>query len=665
MNAFARFTRACLIPLLSLAASGVNSAPSTGVVLHPDVRVLIDVSGSMKQNDPHNLRKPALELLLQLFPKDARAGIWTFGSTVQTLAPLQNVSDSWRNAAQKKSVQITSTELYTNIPSALEKAAADLDSRPAGYRTSIILLTDGMVDVAKSAAENAAARQRLLKEVLPRLTKAGVVVQTIALSRSADRELMERIAADTGGLFATAETAEELNRIFLQAFDAAAPAEQLPLTGNRFQVDSSIDEITTLVFNKSDKPVELIAPDTKHYSFASHGDDIKWFQGQGYELITAKKPLVGEWTVVADVDKGSRVTIVSNLSLTATRLPDSLFVGAAKDELVAALKQQNEVISQAEFLKLVSFTATVQRREDNKQWPVVLAASDPVDGYYRTPLSMLREPGSYDIAVTVDGKTFQRSQRQTVTVRDNFGVRVAATEAGHGVTLVAQNPKIDVAASSVKAQIKTADGKTSEQPVSVSGDREWLLKLAAGAQSGRVEVSFEATGKYREGEPFTYHSPTVTVDEKGNQEVAVAPKVEATPASEQQPASEPKKEAEPAAAEPAKEPAAEPEKAEAPAESKMDWKKWLLYGGLVLGNILILGLGYFAYRMIMGGGKSKVLEESDDEEGEDNKASGGSAKDDKKGADKKGEPKAKRAGKGSLDLPDDAIDIDPAADKKK
>jgi hypothetical protein len=340
-------------------------------------------------------------------------------------------------------------------------------------------------------------------------------------------------------------------------------------------------------------------------------------------------------------------------------------VGGVKDELVAALKQQNEVISQAEFLKLVSFTATVQRREDNKQWPVVLAASDPLDGYYRTPLSMLREPGSYDIAVTVDGKTFQRSQRQTVTVRDNFGVRVAAAETAHGVTLVAQNPKIDVAATTVKAQIKTADGKISEQAVSASGDREWLLKLAAGAQSGRVEVSFDATGKYREGEPFTYHSPTVTVDEKGNQEVAVAPKVEAPPEPEQKPVAEPNKEPEAAAAEPAKEPAVEPEKAEAPAEDKMDWKKWLLYGGLVLGNILILGLGYFAYRMIMGGGKSKVLEEADDEEDEDGNAKAGGGKDDKKAADKKDEPKAKRAGKAALDLPDDAIDIDPASDKKK
>ncbi len=45
----------------------------------PDVRLLIDVSGSMRQSDPNNLREPALELMLRLLPEGSRAGVWTFG----------------------------------------------------------------------------------------------------------------------------------------------------------------------------------------------------------------------------------------------------------------------------------------------------------------------------------------------------------------------------------------------------------------------------------------------------------------------------------------------------------------------------------------------------------------------------------------------------------
>ena len=138
----------------------------------------------------------------------------------------------------------------------------------------------------------------------------------------------------------------------------------------------------------------------------------------------------------------------------------------------------------------------------------------------------------------------------------------------------------------------------------------------------------------------------------------------------------PQHEAQPAAkAESAKphEEATKPvEKAPAPAaaeEPKKDWKKWALYGGLAFGNLLILGLGYFAYRMIMGGGKSSVLDETDDEDdekGDDGKKGGGKTKAGADKADKKEETKEpKRTRKAVFDLPDDAIDIEGGDDKKK
>lgn len=660
MNASSPVSRVFLtavVGVLLAVAGGVGAAPATlADKPHPDVRVLIDVSGSMKQNDPHNLRKPALELLLQLFPKDARAGVWTFGQTVTPLAPLENIGEGWRAAARRKASQVTSDQLFTNIPDALEKAT--VEPPVPGYRTSVILLTDGMVDISKSPAENEAARRRLLDEILPRLKQAGIVVQTIALSRSADRELMERLATDSGGLFSTAETAEELNRIFLQAFDAAAPAEQVPLAGNRFLVDSSIDELTTLVFNKSSKPVELISPENKRYSAASHGDDMKWFQGQGFELITVTRPFEGEWQVVADVDKGSRVTIVSNLSLAATRLPESLFIGGEANEVVAALKQQGEVVVQPEFLNLVRLTATLQRREDGRQWQLDLSTPSPTpaDGYFRAPLPMLSEAGNYEIAVTADGKTFQRSQKQVVTVRDNFDVRVTATDTlppGHRVALFAQNPNIDIAASAVQARITLADGKVEQRPVPPGGDREWPLLLEATKYSGRIEVAFEVVGKYKSGEVLNYRSATVAIDERGGSSVVVPAAKPEKPAAQPEPVAE--------------EPAPAEEKAEeALVAEEGGWKKWALYGGLVLGNLLILALGFIAYRMIMGGGKSKVLEEADDEGEDEPRVSPESdRKEDRKGGDRKSRKDDRPRKKASLDLPDDAIDIDPDADKKK
>ncbi|MDB6061203.1 MAG: von Willebrand factor [Verrucomicrobiaceae bacterium] len=673
---------ALLLPLLIGAQAHAVTPPAATATTHPDVRVLIDISGSMKQNDPNNLRKPALELLVHLFPKDAKAGVWLFGESVDVLVPDQKITEAWRTDARKKAAQISSSSLYTNIPAALDRASAGVDK---DYRTSIILLTDGMVDISKSAAENAAARQKLLTEILPRLRQANVIVHTVALSKFADRELMERLAADTGGLFAVAENADALNRIFVQALDASAPAEQVPLAGNHFLVDSSIDELTALVFHKEGKPVELISPDKKTHSFASHGDDIKWFQGTGFDLITVKKPFEGEWTAAAEMEKGSRITIVSNLSLAATRFSESLFSSDPASDLVAGLKQQGEIVVQPEFLKLVKFTATVQRREDNKQWQFDLSAANatPADGYFHNPMAMLNEPGTYDLAIDADGKTFQRSQKQTVAVRENFDVRVVATDAippVHRVTLFAQNPEVDAASAKVTAHIKTADGKTSEQTVAASADREWQLTLENAAKDGRIELYFDVAGNYAEsskahkGEKFTYHTGVIAIDADGSK--VIAPPQHEEPAKA--PEAEKQEAAKPEEAKPKEEPAKTEEKAEEKAAEpaaeapKKDWKKWALYGGLAIGNLLILGLGYFAYRMIMGGNKSRVLEEADDEDGEkeetgkkgDSKGKAGAEKSEK-GAEKKEEVKEKRVRKQVLDLPDDAIDIDGGDDKKK
>ena len=52
-----------------------------------DVRVVIDVSGSMKKNDPKNLRAPALRMLVGLMPDDANSGVWTFAKMVNMLVP--------------------------------------------------------------------------------------------------------------------------------------------------------------------------------------------------------------------------------------------------------------------------------------------------------------------------------------------------------------------------------------------------------------------------------------------------------------------------------------------------------------------------------------------------------------------------------------------------
>lgn len=126
-----------------------------------DVRLVIDVSGSMKRNDPANLRQPAVDLLMQLLPEGSKAGVWTFGKWVNMLVPHQVVDEQWRSLGRAKASEINSVGLYTNIGEALEKAAYDLDAASDEYAKHIILLTDGMVDIDKQPDKNTQEWRRI------------------------------------------------------------------------------------------------------------------------------------------------------------------------------------------------------------------------------------------------------------------------------------------------------------------------------------------------------------------------------------------------------------------------------------------------------------------------------------------------------------------------
>jgi hypothetical protein len=86
--------------LLALNLIGFNALAA------PDIRVLVDVSGSMKTTDPQNLRIPALKLLAELLPANATAGIWVFDQKVVPLMPVATVTPQWKQKARASAAKI-------------------------------------------------------------------------------------------------------------------------------------------------------------------------------------------------------------------------------------------------------------------------------------------------------------------------------------------------------------------------------------------------------------------------------------------------------------------------------------------------------------------------------------------------------------------------------
>ena len=309
------FTRRGAFPLLVSLVLFCLLLPTPWAANKPadptdDVRVLIDISGSMKRTDPHNLRRPALRLFTSLLPKGAEAGVWTFGQWTNMLVKHGPVDKTWKDKARKAADEITSHGLRTNIEDVMRRATWDWKRPDAGHRRSLILLTDGLVDIAKKSAENAASRERILGEILPQLQQAGVTVHTIALSSESDASLLEQLAAATGGWFKTIDSADGLERLFLRMFEKVSKADTLPLIGNKVSVDNSIHEATFLVFRKSGAaPTTVTPPKGKAFGQQKLPAGVEWHEDERYDLITVQDPAPGEWTINADVDPDNRVMV--------------------------------------------------------------------------------------------------------------------------------------------------------------------------------------------------------------------------------------------------------------------------------------------------------------------------------------------------------------------
>lgn len=463
---------------LVLGLGSVSAAAQAEV--KPDVRVLIDISGSMKKNDPSNLRVPALNLLVDLLPEGSKSGVWTFGTYTNELMPHEGVDAQWRQQARSRSRDITSSALFTDIENALERASYDANRPDENFDRHIILLTDGLVDISEARderrkrRENDESRDSIQLDLLPKLKKAGYTIHTVALSDNADKDLMLKLAQRTGGLAAVANNAEELMQLFMQALDRTAPSEQVPLENNRFLVDSSINEFTALIFHKPDSQrVFLISPKGERYTSLTHPDNVRWHYESRYDLITVTDPEDGEWLIETEMHPDNRVTVVSDLSLKVSDVPATLFRGLSLD-IQASIQEEGETITRPEFLKLVSLKAQQMGDNDQLLKSELMTGKPGEAGVFVTKLGPFDQVGNYRIQVDLDGKTFQRSVSQPVFVQDIVSSRVAYDDANDPKAVEFTKVLPELKASDLEL---TAQVEGTERKVPLSSQESWTLNL--------------------------------------------------------------------------------------------------------------------------------------------------------------------------------------------
>ena len=144
-------------------------------------------------------------------------------------------------------------------------------------------------------------------------------------------------------------SADQLVKAFLQVFDTASPQPQLPIEGNQFDVDKSIEEITALIFRGDVAgQIKLIDPQGQEFTAQSAPKNVNWFRADSYDLITLNKPATGKWTLGGSLAPGSRLTLVSDLKLAVQPLPNNIFIGEGQD-LSLQLQEAGKTYINPEF----------------------------------------------------------------------------------------------------------------------------------------------------------------------------------------------------------------------------------------------------------------------------------------------------------------------------
>lgn len=451
-----------------------GSLPAAPLEERPDVRVIIDVSGSMRHNDPEQLAAEALELLVALLPSGARAGVWTFGERVENPLPLGPVTSAWREQAMSLSPRLVEYQQFTDIESAIREAAAP---ETDGHR-HLVLLTDGVIDLsprlgAKPGIDDV-SRRTLLESLGPRLTAGDVAIHAIAFSDEADLDLVERLSQQTGGLSAPVESPDALLGAFLNIFDRIFPSDRLPLTDDQFLVEPGLDGFTALLFRKAPDeaegreraPAVLIAPDGRRFTVEAPPDGATWRSESRYDLIQVPDPMPGQWRLEGGVDKDSRITIVSPLSLQTGGIPGTLYLGFDVP-LEAWLTHDGEVLGQDALPAHLEMTAILHDDKGSTQSAVVLEqAADRFIGTLPAPALT----GTAQLVIRAEGQGFRRQRIQTVNVLPAIAARHEAES--DRVLLTAEHPLLDHDNTRLHGQLQGA--RLDAEP---QASRRWLIGL--------------------------------------------------------------------------------------------------------------------------------------------------------------------------------------------
>ena len=483
-------SKSLLIGLICLAC---GFAP----IVQADTRILLDVSKSMAENDPENLRNQAIELLADTLPNGEAAGLWTFGQYVNMLVPYRPVNAAWRQEIATKIAAQNSPAMRTNLGRALDTTAFDFNYASYNGPTQVVLITDGRVDIAPNAEVNAIERERILNQLVPAYVRANAQIHTIALSAQADHALLKQISDQTGGRYQRIDNPRDLTQALAELATEVSPSNQLVLQDKSFTVDPGVRELTVLMYHQQGA-VTLRSPTGQPTSAVAPGEQ-RWRVGRGFSQVSITAPEVGQWYVSGDLAGNSSIRVRSDMTLSWTAPLALTLTKGSPVELTAMLMDPQGQSLSSDLSSVIEATMRV----DGQAIPVVIE-QDEIKAQL-TPAPTVTESS---VELTVDGGTFKRLIYLQLRFVEPFVSEVLMTQQGYEWRLYPNRFLDSIDSIDALASYQQA-GQTVKQAFVMQDGGYWLWQLPYDVAPDAYQVTLE--GKLVEQSSVRL-LPTQTVD---------------------------------------------------------------------------------------------------------------------------------------------------------
>lgn len=196
--------------VLNVNAQEQNKAEGLAIAL------IIDGSGSMKENDPNNVRIEAAKKTIALLDEDDQVCVVEFSDVARLHVPLRKVggADS-RNEIMSKISDI-GCKGDTDIWGGMASALAELSKADGSKKKLALLLSDGFPDMPALLKDHNKMTAYLAEvdKTAGDYKSRGWSIHSVALQKEEAGQLLRNIALQTGGEYFFVKDAAELTTFF-------------------------------------------------------------------------------------------------------------------------------------------------------------------------------------------------------------------------------------------------------------------------------------------------------------------------------------------------------------------------------------------------------------------------------------------------------------------